>query len=334
MRTKYTKQPLHIILLLLFFVTGVYSCTYDYFVDESNFIVYVPQIEDGTIDNFYIAIHDSNGNHMVTRKFEAPFDKNELIKQGLIKFKLPPGAAFISGFANYDANSTITEGLALNSSHKAQQPLASDPDVYVSTNTLPRANFMDAMIYPLGHPSSQLQITVDMDTDKIFKGRVICRFEGLPSNITDLQIYYSGNATQLGFDGIFREFSTSDRLYAEPATGPFTSGTVVSYPQDIYPSTGVSFLKRNATYVDAGEEIGIEIIFYEGTQVVGSASFQPSDLLTIPLANRPIDGNGDPVTNLILYPRQTIIFTFKDFTVIKIELSDWGDIIPGETTPM
>ena len=315
-------------------VFGSFSCTYDYFEDESNFIVYVPQIEDGTIDNFYISIHDSQGNHLVTRKFEAPFDKNELLKQGIIKFKLPRGDASVSCFANYDSNSTITEGLALSSSHKSQLPSASDPDVYISTDTQPRANFMDVLIYPLGHPSAKQHVEVDMDSDKVFKGRIVCRFENLPSEITDLQIYYSGNATQLGFDGIFREFSTSDRLYASPATGPYTSGTTVSYPQDIYPSTGVSFLKRNATYVDSGEEIGLEIYFYSGTQLIGSASFDPADLASMPLANRPVDSNGDPVTDLVLYPQQTITFTFKGFTIFKIELSDWGDIIPGETTPM
>jgi len=334
MRTQQAKNIVKKFLVISLLVFGSFSCTYDYFEDESNFIVYVPQIEDGTIDNFYIAIHDAQGNHLVTRKFEAPFDKNDLLKQGIIRFKLPRGDASVSCFANYDSNSTITEGEALTGSYKSQLPSASDPNVYISTDTQPRANFIDVLIYPLGHPSAKQHVEVDMDTDKIFKGRVICRFEDLPSSVTDLHIFYTGNSTQLGFDGIFREFSTNDRLYAEAATGPYTTGNIISYPQYIYPSTGVSFLKRNATYVDSGEEIGVEIIFYNGTDIIGSASFQPSDLAALSPDKRPVDGNGNPVTNLILYPQQTIIFTFKGFTIIKIELEDWGDIIPGETTPM
>lgn len=78
------------------------GCTYDYFLDENNFRIYIPQLQTGEIENLTIAIHDSLGKHIVTRNFESPFDNDDLMKKGILRFKLPYGDNFkISCFANY-----------------------------------------------------------------------------------------------------------------------------------------------------------------------------------------------------------------------------------------
>ena len=329
-----------IIYLVVMLVTlgSVGSCTYDYFVDETNFEIYVPQIEDGSIDNFYVAIHDEHGNHLVTKVFEAPFTQNARLQQGIIRFKLPATLASISCFANFGAD-LLTEGETLSQSYKGQRPLANETNVYYSSSSEPRAYLSGAQIYPFGHPNTAIQYLADMDATKRIKGRIVCNFIGLPSEITDMHIYYSGDATSYGFDGIFRHGAT-DRLYAEFATTNYrvdvdNDGIMdTSYPQDIYPSAGMSFQKRNGSYVDAGEEVGLEIVFYTGTTVSGRATFTSADLATVPAANKPVDGYGNPVTNLVLAPQQTITFTFKGFQIFKIELEDWGSIDPGPITPM
>ena len=328
-----------IYLVAIMVLTGFYtSCTYDYFVDETNFEIYVPQIEDGTIDNFYVAIHDEHGNHLVTKFFEAPFTQNERIKQGLIRFKLPPTMASISCFANYSPD-LLTEGESLSQSHKGQRPLDSEPNVYYSSFSEPLAYLSGAQIYPINHPSAGIQYLADMDASKRLKGRVVCNFIGMPTDITDLHIYYKGTATSYGFDGIFSHTS-SDQLYAEPQTANYrvdvdNDGILdVSYPQAIYPSAGMSFQPRNSSYVDSGDDVELEIIFYSGSTVAGRATFTSADLATVPVANKPVDGYGNPVTSLVLAPQHTITFTFKGFQIFKIELEDWGSIDPGPITPM
>lgn len=83
---KYTRMTAGILLLY-----SLASCTYDYFVDENNLWIYVPQVKEGTIRDFYIAFHDEAGSHMRSSHIYAPFNKNELTLDGTLRFKLKPG---------------------------------------------------------------------------------------------------------------------------------------------------------------------------------------------------------------------------------------------------
>lgn len=79
------------------------SCTYDYFEDENNFKIYIPQLQDGTIDNVLVSIHDASGTHRYTRFIEGPFDPNTIGRDGILRFKLPWGGGYkVSAFANVD----------------------------------------------------------------------------------------------------------------------------------------------------------------------------------------------------------------------------------------
>lgn len=315
-------------LCLIFFATG--SCTFDYFENEINFRIHIPQMEHGEISNFYVAFHATNDRHVITRKVEAPFEQDEFTRQGIMRFKLPPGQYEVSCFADYDRES-ITEGQDYTSSYKGAQTISRDNSVYRTSQAQTRALFMhDVTVYPIDHPASQNIVEADINEDCLFKGKISSVFEGLPASvaITNMVVTYKGLATSLGFDGVFKQFSATDTHNYEFITNSAEGGnlTISNY---IFPSEGVSHIPRDGTRTDNGQSIGMKIDFYNGSSWVGDASFTEDDLAALAPADKPKDENGNPVTDLILYPRENITFIFKGFTLVGITLSDWGDIVSG-----
>ena len=114
---KYTRMTAGILLLY-----SLASCTYDYFVDENNLWIYVPQVKEGTIRDFYIAFHDEAGSHMRSSHIYAPFNKNELMLDGTLRFKLKPGETSVTCFAQI-GDMPVSEGQLYSDSYLSAKPL-------------------------------------------------------------------------------------------------------------------------------------------------------------------------------------------------------------------
>jgi hypothetical protein len=323
---------------LMLFVAG--SCTYDYFEDETNFRLYVPQIERGEIGRFYVSFHRLDGRdagaHVITREVSAPFDENESLRAGILKFKLPPGRYEISTFADYgDGLITVGEPFASSSKSVAIYDGGSrGGNVYTVSDTQPRALFLrNTQVYPIGHPDSETQVEANIDETCRFKGRIFCRFIDLPETITGVEITYGGLATHYDFDGVFRRFSDEDVIFRNhPLANAWVDGDAVVSDR-VYPSAGLDHSPQDVTRVGVGEQVALQIAFYNGANRRGTAYFTSADLATITDPGAlPTDENGDPVTELVLSPRGELYFTFKDFTVISISLEPWDDINTGGVT--
>lgn len=326
--------------LMIFMMT---SCTYDYFVDENNLRIYVPQIEKGEIERFYIAFHDKSGKHTLTRQIDAPFNKDELMQQGILRFKLPYGEYNISCFADYTPGS-ITEGNPFSDSYQKKDRIKEQSDTYRSRTTNPRSFFTDAMVYPIGHPEAAVPRTINIDENQRYKGKVITRFKKLPAVITRVDIYYKGLSTKYSFDGIFNRFSPNDRILASFDVASNTSGTLTEFHNIINPSAGTNFgvmpsISNAVKHALVGEEpMELDIrLFDTNNNLVGLIPFTMADFEDFKANNPtkvPVDSAGNPIENLILKPQDTILFTFEGFTVVSIQLYGWGDIIEGGGTPM
>ena len=118
---KYTRMTAGILLLY-----SLASCTYDYFVDENNLWIYVPQVKEGTIRDFYIAFHDEAGSHMRSSHIYAPFNKNELMLDGTLRFKLKPGETSVTCFAQI-GDMPVSEGQLYSDSYLSAKPLKGRP---------------------------------------------------------------------------------------------------------------------------------------------------------------------------------------------------------------
>jgi hypothetical protein len=316
----------------MLFVAG--SCTYDYFEDETNFRLYVPQIERDEISRFYVSFHRLDGRdageHVITREVSAPFDDNESLRQGIMKFKLPPGRYEISTFADYDAG-MISVGEHFDSSRKAVGVYdggSRGDNVFTTNATQPRALFLrNTQVYPINHPDSERNVEADIDEDYLFKSHVLCRFIGLPRTITRAVVTYHGLATRYDFDGVFRLFSDGDQ-YFQQHDFVNTTGEDVVVADLIYPSAGVGHDAHDG-HIDDGREIELEIDFYAGDSWAGEASFSSADLAGLAPGNTPTR-NGEPVTDKrVLYPRDQVEFVFKDWLIFSIGLTPWGEIGGG-----
>ncbi|MDR1501826.1 MAG: hypothetical protein LBT43_05160 [Prevotella sp.] len=124
---------------LLYFILSVCicfapSCTYDYFEDESNYVIYVPKADMNTRTDTYkindISIFIYNSNLEKERYSSYPFEDNARTRVGNFNFKLFPGEhsvycfTNISGvnFSEIDAFSTARFGLKQNEEGYYEEP--------------------------------------------------------------------------------------------------------------------------------------------------------------------------------------------------------------------
>lgn len=322
----------------------LFSCTYDYFEDETNFLVYVPQIKEGTIKNYYIAFHDESGNHILTRTVTLPLDlsdtRNDVVKEGILKFKMNPGNYRITSFADYTPD-RLTTGEAFDNSFKGEikcDPAAFHPhdevleNDYEISSTNPRFLMTRATVYPIGHPQGKDPVLIDMNDSTFFKGRVDIDFKGLPSQVATIVVGYRGVGTMLYFSSFVGRYADLDRVLASyPASGG--GGTISLSGNLLYPSAGC---KTNTKSVPAAEQpLELDVYLYGSNgSMIGIFSFTDEDFRALADSKKPKDGNGNPVTSLVLYPRQTIKFTFQEFMVVSIDLQGWEDTTEGGLTPM
>ena len=331
---------------LCLMISAMTSCAYDYFEDENNFRLYVPQIKKGEIENLYIAIHDASGRHIMTRELNAPFDKDDLMKQGILRFKLPYGRDYtISCIADYASDATNPGKDFVDSYLK--ETLINGANVYASSTTNPRSFLSSATVYPIGHPESGIARIVNIDEKQKYKGKVKINFKDLPAIVSRIDVYYKGLATKYYFDGTFTQFSPNDLILASFNVADHTSGNTVSLTNILNPSAGappfgimapLQPVTTRALPAPQGAPLELEIRLFNSSGVgVGVISFTTNDfskLKTTDPSKVPTAEDGSELSHLVLESQKTIIFNFKGFTIVSIELIGWGDLISGGTTPM
>lgn len=323
------------------------SCTNNYFEDENNFRIYVPQIERGEISNLYISFHDLSGEHCITRQIEAPFDRDDMMKKGILRFKIPYGEYSITAFADY-APGALTIGNAHDDSHAAKDLVDESINLFGSRTTNPRLLLSQITAYPIGHPEAKEPILFDIDEKLCYKGKVQTIFKDLPSFVERIDIYYKNLGTKVKFNGLIDRFYANDRVVASFKTSDHKTGDLVRLPADIInPSVGIFLdshyatlpkLTTRAPLAPIGvtpESLELEVRYLDGENtVVGVTYFDANDLATLADNKKPIDHDGNPVSALVLEPQKGIIFTFSGFTIMQIQLMGWEDIDDGVITPM
>lgn len=337
----------------LLVLNSLASCTYDYFADENNCWIYVPQVKEGTIRDFYIAFHDEVGGHMRSSHIYAPFDKDELMREGKLRFKLKPGETRVTCFAQ-TGNMPVTEGVPYGESCLSAQPVAGAENTYmpVPTNTDTDTQSKDTgraktdpdqlrflktqlSLYPIGHPEAKTLHSVDIDEDQVYNGKITNKFKNLAGlDITRIEVRYTGLATRLSFDGRFDNFTQQDIMQASyELPPPGQSGPDYVFGESYFPSSGYDTGSPDAPATTLSP-LKVDTYFYKGDEIIGWFSFD-SENPTGGGIDAPVDGNGDPISGPVyLKPGDQLTFTYKGFTIVSIELSEWGDISPGGTTDM
>lgn len=306
------------------------SCTKDYFVDENNYWIYVPEIKQRTIQDFYVAFHDKDGNHLRTRRFsEADFNE-PYITDGVIRSKLKFGEVNVMCFAQLNTIA-VTEGQPLSQSYLSLPPIDENKHIYTTARLDCRVFHKIKTVYPIGHPLARVDDTISMNEDCVYTGYIGVNFKNLPDIVDRVEVLYSGLATRMNFDGTMGTFASSDRVWVSyPAAG--ADHSLIQFKDSFLPSAGTLIsAKTDGTAPQEGRTpLKLEVIFYQGDQQVGYLT--EKDLGgEFPVT----DGKGNPVTgDVFLEPRGTIEFNFEGFTLVNIQLLGWGEINPGDVTPV
>lgn len=317
------------ILGALLFSGMIASCTEDYFLDENNYWIYVPEIRERTVQDFYVAFHDTEGNHLRTRYFSgADFDE-PYVTDGIIRSKLKVGEVNVMCFSQLNSL-CVTGGQPLAKSYLSLLPVDGKSGLYRRPGADCRIFHKVRTVYPIGHPDAQLRDEIRMDENTVCTGSIVLEFKKLPEMVDRVEVFYAGLATRMNFDGTLGVFTPSDRVWASYA--PLRQTTVERFSDHFLPSAGGLITPRpeETTPLDGRTPLTLEVIFYQGDQTVGRLTENNLG------GDHPVtDDKGNPLSGeIFLEARQTICLHFEGFTLMSIELTDWGGINPGETTPV
>lgn len=290
-------------LLIVFFTACVASlfsytaCTYDYFVDETNYIVYIPEVKDKQVDDCRVMIYDKSGL-LVGDKSTLTSTNDAKIDLGLFTFRLPAGDYKVYCYANTDgiafSDEESLETSALNlCTHEAG-------DAYVQPSDV----FFDIREHTVKHPGILVTDTAEIDR---YVGKITVRFKNFPFNVADLA----------SIDLLAEGVATKQHLKHDTLTACVADGDVMRHMDDLntislsngvlevehlyFPSVENSYTTLNFTFIDSG-----------GNQI----------------ARIPV-GVVDPDTNVPkrLYHGKHIAIEVDRYLITTIQLVGWDDDI-------
>lgn len=303
-------------ILLLIFCS---SCTYDYFEDETNYRLYIPQMHDKSISDFHVSFFDMSGNRVFEKEYSYPFDGDMFIEQGIIRAKLLPGEYRISCFANSRNKKNevlFNKALSINTSQvwlSAIKPAVFNtaPELRTVLNKETSAPF-------IGQP---MKIdTIDISEETAHVGQIIYQFKKLPVSVDRIEIATVNLSTGLSFDGIFLNASNTDCVFQDLKRESLTNNNGLLSVTSFYFPSALSDLRTTEP-----KNLGVQTRFFDNKNNLIGEYLNP-----LPKAS---DMNGNQVDPVLLSGKK-IWITFDGFIVADIVLSDWGDIIGGEITPM
>lgn len=259
------------------------SCTRDYFVDENNSYFYVPQIKERSIENFYISFHDASGNHIRTRFIErSEFEKDTLLEQGVLRFKLPPGLRLrLTCFADLPGADCISMGKALNDSYVVLPPVEGSDSFYITAKDFPALTHQIDVL-PVGHPQSQERQLIDINGNFLFKAGIVLRFKNLPNSVAGIEAIYSGLGTGLCFNGTVKTKGDGDRVVAihTVSEGVAVEGGYLQFSDAHYPSPGTN-IYTGGTVQPGTPGLSADIAFTDGEgRRIGSFAVSGEEIRT------------------------------------------------------
>ncbi|NDV84133.1 FimB/Mfa2 family fimbrial subunit [Bacteroides sp. 51] len=290
-------------LLIVFFtacIASIFSytaCTYDYFVDETNYIVYIPEVKDKTIDGCRVMVYDKSGL-LVGDKSTSTSTHDTKIPLGLFTFRLPVGDYKVYCYANTDGvafsdeNSYETSAFSLLS-HETGDSYSQPSDV-----------FFDILEHTVKHPGILVSDTAAIER---YVGRITVRFKNFPFDITNLasiDLLAEGVATKqyLKHDTLTTYIAEGDVMkHTNDLSTISLAGGVLEVDHRYFPSVENSYKTLNFMFFDSG-----------GTQI----------------ARIPV-GVADPDTYIPyrLYYGKRLIIEVDRYLITTIQLVGWDEDI-------
>lgn len=279
------------------------SCTYDYFEDDTNYVVFVPQVKDNTIGDCKVMIYNEAGELVKMRYAKSPWGKDPNINQGLFRFKLFPGNYKVYCYTNTEKVSFKDES-NLNSANFVLLNSSFGSDFYEQPSTL----LFDKLSPQIIHPGVLVSDTANL---KSYTDRVTIRFKHVPEYLkaaTKVQLIAEGVATKqyLKQDTITTRISENDKVFNSQMLQAEKSNDVFEFDHYFFPSIVNQPIRLNYSLFNQDDSI--------------TASFA-IDILD--------EKTGLPIP---LYHGKRIIIEIDASMKFKLSIVDWNeDIESGDT---
>lgn len=290
-----------LIVLFIACIASIFSytaCTYDYFEDETNYIVYIPEVKDKTIDGCRVMVYDKAGL-LVGDKSTETSTNDAKIHLGLFGFRLPAGDYKVYCYANINGM-----GFADESSHETSALHLANHATEEGTYLQPSDVFFDIIDHTVEHPGI---LRTDTAAIERYVGRITVRFKNFPFDLTDL------SRIDLLAEGV----ATKQYLKHDTLTACVADGDVMKHTDDLSTislSSGV--LEVDHRYFPSVENSYKTLNF----------SFFSSNGKQI--TQMPV-GVVDPDTNIPirLYYGKRIIIEIDRYLITNIQLVGWDEDI-------
>lgn len=223
------------------------SCM-DYFEDETNYLVFVPEVLDKTVSDCRVMVYDETGTLVGSRYASSPWDNDPRMAIGQFCFRLPPGEYKVYCYTNTDSLSFVdfesleTSAFKLKESVWAALGYAQPSDVFYQKLT-PR------IIQP-GY------LYTDTVRTERYAGRITVRFEDFPgdvSRIDRVQLQAEGAPTlqYLKDDTLTTRLTPADVMFHLDKLPVQQTPGILEVDHRYLPSIEGEYLRLVFTFLDA-----------------------------------------------------------------------------------
>lgn len=172
------KRLLIVLFTCIITLSAIVSCTYDYFEDETNYLVFVPEVLDNSIRNCRVMVYDAAGTLMKERYAAQPWGDNPRIKDGLFGFRLPAGEYKVYCYTDIDSI-TFSDVEKLETSHFSLKEKEGESNAYIQPSNV----FFQTFKASITHPGILVTDTADIAR---YIGNIQVRFKDLPLSASDI----------------------------------------------------------------------------------------------------------------------------------------------------
>ncbi len=292
------------ILIVLF--TGIVlllaSCTYDYFVDETNYQVFVPEILNRTVGNCRVMVYDESGE-LVSSRYAVAGDDDPRMGAGLFSFRLYPGRYKVYCYTDTD-NVLFTEEEHLDRSSFHLKRVEGVEGRYMHPSNIGFQKLRPV----IAHVGVLKTDTAELER---YVGRITVRFKNFPVNTSgikkvELLAERAPVVQPLKTDTLTSRFNETDCMYHMGDLPPQETAGILEVDHHFMPSIEGDYMRLNYAFFDA-----------DGNKIT-DIPVETIDKLT-GLPRRLLHG-------------KRLIIEVDSYTVVKIALVGWDeDIASGDT---
>lgn len=281
------------------------SCTYDYFEDETNYLVFVPEVLNKTVSDCRVMVYDDAGTLVSSRYASSPWDSDPRMAIGQFCFRLPPGEYKVYCYTNTDSL-LFVDSQSLETSAFRLKESAWKGAGYAQPSDL----FYQKLAPAIVHAGYFYTDTVQAER---YTGRITVRFKDFPgdvSRIDRVQLQAEGAPTmqKLKNDTLTTRLAATDVMYHLDKLPEQQTPGILEVDHRYLPSIDGEYLRLVFTFLDAGGAV----INRLPVEVVERATGVPLRLL-----------HG-----------QRLIINIKSYTVVDMSVVGWDEDIESGNTDM